>query len=132
MLTSGGDGQLVSCALELGYGVGRARELKLNHLISADKATMPYLTKMDYGIYYSNEWFFKECFPENLKPITEWKALRLISGALFLNGLKTVIRGNYKKFSMHLAGTAGMIDGNLAAFNRKSPAWLKWLSKRYS
>ncbi len=131
VLTSGGDGQLISCALELGFGVGRSKELRLNHLISSNKATVSYLKRMDYGIYYSNEWFLKECFPEHLVLISRIKEIKLISRTIFLQGIKTILKGDYKIFSIQMASIAGRLDGNRAAFGKKRPAWLRILSKNY-
>jgi len=131
LLTSGGDGQLVSCALELGYGVGRARELKLNHLISSGKATMSYLTKMDYGIYYSNELFLKECFPEELLPITRVKEIKILVNAFFRQAIRAIIRNNYKTFSINLASQMGRLEGNRAAFKKSPSRFLRLVSRRF-
>lgn len=131
VLTSGGDGQLVSCAIEMGYGIGRARELSLRHLIAARKATIHYLTKMDYGIYYSNEWFLKECFPASLRFISGTKAVKLFIFSTLRAGIAATRQFDFKSFSIQLAALAGRISGNREANGKSIPFWLKWFTKRY-
>jgi glycosyltransferase involved in cell wall biosynthesis len=130
-LTSGGDGQLISCAIGLGYSVGRAKELKLNHLIAARKASINYLTKVDYGIYYSGELFLKETFPQNLVPISSSQELRLLIKLFFVEGIKAVIRNDTRKFSIQKASLLGRLAGNRYALNKKASWYLDLLSRRY-
>lgn len=50
-LSSGGDTQIVYTATKSGHSVGIAPGLRLNHLISCEKANIGYLKKMIYGVY---------------------------------------------------------------------------------
>ena len=52
-LMSGGDMDLVYTALEMGYGMGRFKELVLHHLISPDRLTVDYLSRMSEAKGYS-------------------------------------------------------------------------------
>jgi glycosyltransferase involved in cell wall biosynthesis len=53
-LISGGDNDLAGCACELGLGVGLIEALKLSHLISPDRLTETYLSKLAEGIAFSS------------------------------------------------------------------------------
>lgn len=53
-LLSGGDNDLAACACEIGLGVGLVASLKLTHLISPDRLTEEYLTRLSEGIHYSS------------------------------------------------------------------------------
>ena len=131
-LSSGGDGQMVACAIEMGYSIGRARELGLNHLIAARKANMGYLTRVSYGIYFSGELFMKENFPENLKAITAWQETEILLKTFFLDGFKAILKNDYKKFSVQRSVILGKLAGNSYALNRK-PSWIvNRLSREYT
>lgn len=52
-LVSGGDDDLASTALDLGYGIGRFAELRLLHLIPKERMTVEYLSRLAEGIGYS-------------------------------------------------------------------------------
>jgi hypothetical protein len=52
-LLSGGDNDLAACACDLGLGVGLIAALKLTHLISPDRLTEDYLTRLAEGIFFS-------------------------------------------------------------------------------
>ncbi|THD77676.1 MAG: glycosyltransferase family 2 protein [Phenylobacterium sp.] len=53
-LLSGGDNDLAACACELGLGVGLVADLRLQHLMSADRLTEDYLTRLAEGIHFSS------------------------------------------------------------------------------
>lgn len=53
-LLSGGDNDLAACACDIGLGVGLIASLKLTHLISAERLTENYLTRLAEGIYFSS------------------------------------------------------------------------------
>lgn len=119
LLTSGGDGQLVACAVELGYGVGRARELRLNHLISNRKARISYLTRQDYGIYFSNEIFMKECYPERFRALSPWREALLFIKLFSVDLAKLLWRRDLRKFPIAVAVVAGTINGKRTAAGRR-------------
>lgn len=52
-LISGGDNDLAACACDIGLGVGLIAALKLTHLISRERLTESYLTRLAEGIYFS-------------------------------------------------------------------------------
>jgi glycosyltransferase involved in cell wall biosynthesis len=52
-LLSGGDNDLAACACDLGLGVGLIASLKLTHLISRERLTEDYLSRLAEGIHYS-------------------------------------------------------------------------------
>jgi hypothetical protein len=53
-LLSGGDNDLAACACDLGLGVGLIATLKLTHLISAERLTEEYLSRLAEGISFSS------------------------------------------------------------------------------
>lgn len=115
LLTSGGDGQLVACALELGFAVGRAKELALNHLIASRKASISYLTRQDYGIYFSNEIFMKECYPDRFRVFSKWREAYILTRLFSLDLFKSVLKGDLKKYAISVAVTIGTLNGKRAA-----------------
>jgi glycosyltransferase involved in cell wall biosynthesis len=52
-LLSGGDNDLAACACDVGLGVGLIASLKLTHLISPERLTEDYLTRLAEGIFFS-------------------------------------------------------------------------------
>src|SRR5579862_5183764 len=52
-LLSGGDNDLAACACDIGLGVGLIASLRLTHLISPDRLTEEYLTRLCEGIFCS-------------------------------------------------------------------------------
>jgi glycosyltransferase involved in cell wall biosynthesis len=130
VLTSGGDGQLVACALSLGYGVGRSKELKLKHLIAARKTTLPYLTKIDYGIYFSNEIFMHECFPHQFRAFTRLQEMRILFKLFLFDIFMFLVRSDLKKFAMEVVKKVGTINGKRVAAGKPLPGVLKHLEKR--
>ena len=52
-LLSGGDHDLAACACDIGLGVGLFTALKLEHLISLNRLTEDYLSRLAEGIYIS-------------------------------------------------------------------------------
>jgi glycosyltransferase involved in cell wall biosynthesis len=125
LLTSGGDGQLVASALELGYSVGRIKELHLKHLISSEKATISYLTRQDYGIYFSNEIFMKECYPENFKPFSVRRETWIFLKLFFFDVFRFLFKRDLKKYAIAVATTAGTISGKRMATGRPAPLFSK-------
>jgi glycosyltransferase involved in cell wall biosynthesis len=53
-LLSGGDNDLAACACDIGLGVGLIAALKLTHLISPERLTEDYLSRLAEGIHYSS------------------------------------------------------------------------------
>ena len=53
-LVSGGDNDLAACACDVGLGVGLIPQLKLRHLISADRVSESYLKRLVEGIVVSS------------------------------------------------------------------------------
>ena len=132
MLMSGGDGQLVACAIEMGYSIGRAKELKLNHLIAARKATMSYLRKIDYGIYFSGELFTKESLPDNTHTFSTLQEVRMFINTFVIGGCKAILKNDFNKYSLQRASLLGRLNGNRLASGKKTSWFLSMLSKRYS
>lgn len=113
ILTSGGDGQLISCAVKLNYGIGRSPELKLNHLIASRKATIKYICRVDYGISFSNELFIKECFPDQLTSISWFRELRKLLKLFTITFFKeAILKRNRNSFLIQKATLLGMLNGN--------------------
>ena len=52
-LLSGGDNDLAACACTVGLGVGLVSELKLTHIIPANRLTRDYLARLSEGIAFS-------------------------------------------------------------------------------
>jgi glycosyltransferase involved in cell wall biosynthesis len=53
-LVSGGDNDLAACACRIGLGVGLIAALKLQHLMSRERFTLDYLSRLAEGIQYSS------------------------------------------------------------------------------
>ena len=53
-LLSGGDNDLAACACDIGLGVGLIASLKLTHLVSPERLTVDYLSRLAEGIHYSS------------------------------------------------------------------------------
>ena len=52
-LLSGGDNDMAACACDIGLGVGIVSDLRLTHLISPERLSEDYLTRLAEGIYFS-------------------------------------------------------------------------------
>ncbi len=129
--TSGGDGQIVVCAIELGYSIGRATELKLNHLISSEKANINYLSKIDYGIYFSGELFTKESLPGNLNIYSTSEEIKMVLNIFIMGGIKAIVKNRFREFSLQKANLLGRLNGNRQATGKKPSWFLNSLSKQY-
>lgn len=134
VLTSGGDGQLVASALELGYAVGRIRGLSVNHLIAARKATLDYLIRLDYGIYFSDELFMKECYPLRFKPLSGGAEMKVLFKLFSRDLLWYLLRSDLKKYRIAVATRVGMINGKRTAAGKPLSAILaglqRWITRR--
>jgi hypothetical protein len=53
-LLSSGDNDLAACACDIGLGVGLIASLKLTHLVSPERLTVDYLSRLAEGIHYSS------------------------------------------------------------------------------
>lgn len=131
ILTSGGDGQLISCSLKLGYGVGRTPNLHLNHLIASRKATIKYICKIDYGISLSNELFTKECFPEQLVPISSFQEIKMLLNLFTTTYFRALLKGNRNSFLIQKATLIGTINGNRHVYGRAQSFLLRKLSEKF-
>jgi len=132
LLMSGGDGQLVACAIEMGFSVGRAKELKLNHLIAARKTSLNYLTKIDYGIYFSGELFTKESLPGNLRTFSGLREFKMLFETFIVGGFKAFLKRDFRTYAIQKACLIGRLNGNRQASGKKISWLLNNLSKKYT
>ena len=130
-LSSGGDGQMVACALELGYAVGRAIELKLQHIISTRKSNLDYLKKQEYGISYSDQMFLKETVPAGFKSISTLKGFFVMAKCIFFDNIYKYIRYGKENVLLSTCGLIGKFAGNFESQGIKRPFWLNPIAKMF-
>jgi glycosyltransferase involved in cell wall biosynthesis len=88
-LTSAGDLDLAWTALDLGFGVGRFRDLRLLHLIPKERLSEDYLIRLHAGFSYSNTilWFGRGITKG--KPTSDWRGnLRHVFACIRLRGVR--------------------------------------------
>ena len=68
-LMSAGDNDLAACACDIGRSVGLFKDLRLDHLIPADRLSQDYLVRLAEGIHYSGV-FFRSLRGEMPQPVS--------------------------------------------------------------
>jgi len=63
-LTSGEDTQMVLSCIVNGEGAGRSPDLKINHVIPANRANLDYMKRLAYGLHIDYDLTIKQVMPE--------------------------------------------------------------------
>lgn len=117
-----GDTQIVHCALFLNYCIGRSHLLKLNHLVSEEKARISYLSKLQFGLEYSMQFFKKQSTPEVYQPINRiFKVFKIIS----YNTVSLIPYFDFRTYRITISGIIGACVADFRIQNRGIPFWLK-------
>lgn len=76
-LTSGGDIDMAWYACEIGYGMGRFKNIRMNHLIGSGRLSIEYFTRLIEGACYSNIFLYHyHKMPPELPSNTIWGKIR--------------------------------------------------------
>jgi glycosyltransferase involved in cell wall biosynthesis len=121
-MSSGGDSQMVLCAIALNYNVGRSPFLKLHHLVSPAKATVDYVVNLSFGLAYSFQVFKKEAVPEVYKPLNQFGSVIKV---IIHNTLHLLPGFDFKSYRAVIADRLGIALADYRMQNRKTPVWLK-------
>ena len=129
LLSSGEDTQMILLAISKGFFAGSSPTLKLKHLISKSRASIPYLRRLAYGTASCYETCLLEVFPER-KYIIEKK---LLSPVTFKRRsvrefIKTGLGANTIK-TFHLVLWLGLQAGCYYAVKKPLPRLVQKLIK---
>jgi glycosyltransferase involved in cell wall biosynthesis len=129
-LVSGGDTQLVLCAIKLGYFVGVSPQLKLIHLICENKINRSYLIKQVYMTATCYLKAFNELnFENNRIPIFLEGNLRIFI-LLYYSCRVHLFRLSVNDFLMHFSSKLGEVNARYYASNSNSkPLMLRVFEK---
>jgi glycosyltransferase involved in cell wall biosynthesis len=125
-LDSAGDFQILHTGILLGYAVGSSPLLKMNHLTSARKATMPYVKRLTFGTSASNITALKELYPEDfihLKPPTG----DYIFKKIYYHGKKYYFGKDRINELLAFVQYIGETRGCYSVLNKKEPLIFRWL-----
>ena len=76
-LTSGGDIDMAWYACDIGYCMGRFRDLKMKHLIGSNRLTVEYFARLIEGACYSNVFLYHyHKMAQEFSPNTIWGKIR--------------------------------------------------------
>lgn len=111
-LTSGGDAQLVWEAIKLGKAAGVCPNLRINHLIAAEKSTGSYIARQIYGTGSSYLPALVESFPEAKaamanSQISNWSVAKKLAKLT----LSSLPRRRVKMLKMDFARVLGPLVG---------------------
>lgn len=82
-LTSGEDIDMAWFACEIGYGMGRFKNLKMKHLIGVKRLSIEYFTKLIEGACYSNVFLYHyHNIQQELPPSTFWAKIRRVKNLI--------------------------------------------------
>lgn len=127
-LSSGGDVQIVLSGIKLGYKAGTIPSLRVQHLISKEKANIWYLQKQRFGTSSCYLLAHEQVFPE--------LAFRheLLSNKEILKHIYSVFRNHYQKngikdFLLQLSKTMGEINARYMNAGVPSPLLMRFYQR---
>ena len=131
-LSSGGDTQIVWEAVRMGRAAGVAPELKMTHIVPAQRSTTQYIARLLYGTGSSYLPALVESFPEAKSEFAQATVSSYrIAKSLLAIVLKGFIRGRGKflrvELARYLGPTIGLIN---ATRGRESKRWVRALAAR--
>lgn len=128
-LASGGDAQLVLCAVKIGYQAGVSPALKMNHLIKKEKTKFGHVLRIIYGTVSAYVQAYNQVFsdaPLLTGSVSNKKVLLRIYSFFRINF------GMYKdkrEFMMKLTTAMGELKAAVNAAGNKTPASLYFFEK---
>jgi glycosyltransferase involved in cell wall biosynthesis len=123
--TSCGDSQIVICAVELNYKIGRSPMLRLNHLVSDSKATTAYLRRLNFGLNYSFQLFKKESVPEVYSARNRFS---IFFKVFVYNTIHLIPQFDFRTYRITMAGTLGACHADFKIQKKGIPVWLSFFS----
>ncbi|MBI4947157.1 MAG: glycosyltransferase family 2 protein [Bacteroidetes bacterium] len=120
------DNQVIYTAILMGFAVGVCPELKLNHLIPAEKSNYTYVKKLRFFTRYSVPLAEVEFHPQVLKKY-ENKQTSQFSLFILLNKylIKGVLSRKVKESIIDCLLVCGNYTGINLVLKKKNPGWLK-------
>lgn len=129
-LTSGGDMQIVFCAIALGLAAGVAPQLRITHIIPEKRLTFEYLKRLAFGTVATYDVSIKQLFSEYQinfgKPL---KPNLKITLKILRRYVKTQLSANPTK-TLEFASYLGLLTSSYAAAGQPPPRILNWLVKK--
>lgn len=120
------DTQLILCAIELGFGVGRSCELKVVHLIRKEKTNFSYLLKIFYYLGYSQQYLFNESLPDRYQDLTS--GTKNFKGIIKLL-LAYKLRIKKIEFKLELLRKLGTFVADYEINKKRTPFWITKVKK---
>ncbi|MBS1917786.1 MAG: glycosyltransferase family 2 protein [Bacteroidetes bacterium] len=131
-LSSGGDVQMVFCVIKSGYKVGVSPSLKMNHLITKEKASFGYILRVTYGTASSYIQAYNQVFPEALI-MYEVPKNKKILGRIYSFSKIHFREYKYKRdFLLSLANVLGEFKAVIIDAKVKTPFTLRLFEKLIS
>jgi hypothetical protein len=119
------DNQVIITSILMGLAVGTHPDLKLNHLIPADKANFDHVKKLRFFTRYSVVLANTEMIPDTLNT---YRADQISQLSLFLLIVKYLLKGVLKLKTKEAIINCILVTGNYTGINyalkKKNPLWL--------
>lgn len=129
LLTSGDDTQLVLCCILNGEAAGTSPDLKINHIIPAQRANFSYLKRLVYSTHLGFDASIKEVIPEHEiyfgRPIkSNWR----MSFRFFKKFIKILFTSRKEKH-LDFVTDCALLQGAYIANGRETPRFLNFVIK---
>ena len=124
VVSGGEDIQMVMLCIKDGYHAGISPALRLNHLISKEKANKEYLKKLAFGTALSFEPALLQVLPERKSILKERSLSSLVFSAKVAKDLATAKIGNKRKF-FEAIQFIGSQAGAYQALGKPLPGFVK-------
>ncbi len=123
-LASGGDLQIVFTCASLGYAIGVLPDLKLNHLIPADRITISYLVKQIYGTSSTCLIAYDQVFPGVISGSSNSNCFSILNMVLRIVCV-SLKRDGFKEMQIRLAQYLGDTNAGILLLKKERPFLLK-------
>lgn len=127
-LSSGGDSQIIHCCTIMGKASGQSPELKLVHLIAAEKANLNYIKQLLFMVNQSI-YVHYEVFPELKVRLLHIPTKLALLQFCFSNLKKARFNIKSHKFVIPVAEELGLIYGSFRILGLPAPRLCRWLAK---
>lgn len=129
-LSSGEDTQMVLLCISKGFSAGVSPRLRLQHLITGNRANYPYLLRLAYGTSLCYETCLLQVFPERMPQLERRKLKPLAFSRRALRKYMKVVFSKDKSDLLHLAHYVGLEAGVYMALRAPLPAVVKRIVKK--
>jgi glycosyltransferase involved in cell wall biosynthesis len=117
-LDSGGDIQILFCAIKGGFAVGVSPTLFINHIISEKKTTVQYIKRLFFGVGISYMPALTQIFPEEKNKIIPQRLWSILN-RMIITILKNVT--SWRNMQLRVAAYTSDVMGDYLALGLKPP-----------